>query len=353
MITDRRTRLKPILESTGGVHLTAYLTNRHDLIDLKRQIGAAAAMTEKHLCDVMSPEARRRLLDPLNALVHDARVFSGIRENIGLFRTETSFRMVSIPVPVDELSLVASSFHVKPLLKWLQDDREFLIAGLEGSVAHVYFGSNQTLSRAASLPLPLGARESAMVLDNWLRTQTRDCRPPLFLVGSEASDIHRALEYGEKFGRPIDLAFTEGSVPTIATLVRARLGLLAVQEDLRTLREFKLADQWNLTKKNIFEIGRAAVRGRVKKLMIADGLRIFGKLDARTGQLTVHPFELDHEDDDVLDDLAQTVLRRGGDVLVANRQIIPHGRPAVAIIENEPPRRAPRARSHQEERERA
>lgn len=353
MITDRRTRLKPILESTGGIHLSAYLTNRHDLIDLKRQIGAATDAAEGHLRDVMSAEDRRRLLEPLNALVHDARVFSGIRENIGLFRTASSFRMISIPVPVEELCVVASSFHVKPLLKWLQDDREFLIAGIDGAMAHLYFGSNQTLSRAARLPLPMGARESAMVLDNWLRSQMRDGRPPLFLVGSEASDIHRALQYTEKFGRPIDLAFTEGSVPTIAALVRARLGLLAVQEDLRTLREFKLAEQWNLIKKNIFEIGRAAVRGRVRKLMIADGLRIFGKLDARTGQLTLHPFELDHEDDDVLDDLAQTVLRHGGDVLVANRQVLPHGRPAVAIIETEPTRRSPWARPHHEERERA
>lgn len=38
MLTSKETSLKTLLESENGVHLTAYLVNRGDLIDLKSQL---------------------------------------------------------------------------------------------------------------------------------------------------------------------------------------------------------------------------------------------------------------------------------------------------------------------------
>ena len=38
MLTSKQTNLKPLLESKNGIHLTAYLVNRGDLIDLKSQL---------------------------------------------------------------------------------------------------------------------------------------------------------------------------------------------------------------------------------------------------------------------------------------------------------------------------
>lgn len=89
-----------------------------------------------------------------------------------------------------------------------------------------------------------------------------------------------------------------------------------------------------MAKKNIFQIAKAAVQGRIKKLIIADGINIFGKVDKKTGGLAIHPVDLDHEDDDILDDLAQTVLASGGEVVIAPREEIPKGRPILAIIEH-------------------
>jgi hypothetical protein len=44
---------------------------------------------------------------------------------------------------------------------------------------------------------------------------------------------------------------------------------------------------------------------------------------------------MDHEDDDILDDLAQMVLALGGDVVVARPEEIPKGRTVLAILNNE------------------
>lgn len=97
--------------------------------------------------------------------------------------------------------------------------------------------------------------------------------------------------------------------------------------------EFYQAEDLNLANKNIFQIAKAAIKGKVRKLIIADGIKIFGKIDKKSGELFIHPAHLNHEDDDILDDLAQEVLIQGGEVVVASREEIPKGRPILAILE--------------------
>ncbi len=90
-----------------------------------------------------------------------------------------------------------------------------------------------------------------------------------------------------------------------------------------------------MASKNIFQIARAVVRGQVRKLVIMEDISIFGKIDRKSGGLAIHPFDQDHEDDDILDDLAQMVLSQGGEVIVAPRDQIPKGRPILAILEDD------------------
>ena len=62
--------------------------------------------------------------------------------------------------------------------------------------------------------------------------------------------------------------------------------------------------------------------------MIGEDFNLFGKVDPKTGALTLHSSDLDHEDDCILDDLAQTVLAQGGKVIVAPQTQVPGGHPA-------------------------
>jgi hypothetical protein len=50
-----------------------------------------------------------------------------------------------------------------------------------------------------------------------------------------------------------------------------------------------------------------------------------------TGKLAINPFQLDHEDDDILDDLAQIVVLNGGKVIAIDKDKIPGKRVAIAI----------------------
>jgi len=100
------------------------------------------------------------------------------------------------------------------------------------------------------------------------------------------------------------------------------------------LIEFQGAEKLKQAQKNIFQIAKAAVKGRISKLFVTEGIQIFGKLDSRTGGVSINPDHMDHEDDDLLDDLAQTVLATGGEVIVLSKDQNLSGRPILAILKD-------------------
>ncbi len=102
----------------------------------------------------------------------------------------------------------------------------------------------------------------------------------------------------------------------------------------KNLKEMQIAEEMNLTNNNIFQICRAAIEDNVRKLFVADDINIFGILNRSSGFLTLHTDQKNHLDDDVLDDLAQEVLSRGGEVVLTARQNIPGGRHVLAILQS-------------------
>ncbi|MCB0422427.1 MAG: hypothetical protein KDD61_15615, partial [Bdellovibrionales bacterium] len=144
MFQPKELSLKTIIRSKGGVHLTSYLENRGSLVQLKKQIRQSIEVATEHLSSVMPEEELKRFLSPLNQLLQDSKILKSFTLNIGLFRTRDSFRMLGIPVDIDHICVVATSFHVKPLLRWIQTDKEFLLLGLEKGSASLYLGSQSS-----------------------------------------------------------------------------------------------------------------------------------------------------------------------------------------------------------------
>lgn len=359
MLTSKQTTLKPLLESENGVHLTAYLINRGDLIALKSQLKTVINESYEWLNTAMSIEERRRFLEPLDALLLDARIFKQMKGNIGLFRTFDSFRVLNIPVDVEQSCQVATSFHVKPLLRWLQTDREFLLLGMEKNSAHLYLGSQDSFKLVDSILFPEFFKEKQSLdgykslkesrqkkvkedetfawLNEWIKELTKATKPKLFVAGekSKVDGLYRHLQYANTAKAPISNSFGQHNVSDVCAEIRKILKEECKNALEKSLLEFKFAEEGNRTRKNIFQIAKAVVQGKVRKLIVTDELSIFGTIDKSTGGLVLHPFDLDHEDDCVLDDLAQMVLSQGGEVVIAKRDEIPNGRPILAILDDD------------------
>lgn len=333
MLTSKKSTLKPLLESENGIHLTAYLVNRGDLIDLKSQLKTVINESYEWLNSAMAMEERQRFLEPLDSLLHDARIFKEMKGNIGLFRTLDSFRVLNIPVDVEQSCQVATSFHVKPLLRWLQVDQEFLLLGVEKDSAHLYLGSQDSFKLVDSILFP----ETFAWLNQWIDELTKTTKPKLFVAGEKrkVDTLNRHLKYANLVKTPASNSFGQHNVGAICANIRKLLMDESKKALEKSLLEFRFAEAGNRTRKNIFQIARAVVQGKVRKLIVTDELSIFGKIDKKSGGLAIHPFDLDHEDDCILDDLAQMVLSQGGEVVIAKRDEIPKGRPILAILDDD------------------
>lgn len=359
MLTSKLRNLKPLIESKHGIHLTAYLVNRGDLSDLKSQLSDTINEAYEWINGVMSTEERKKFLEPLDSLLHDAEIFKQMKGNIGLFRNEDSFRVLNIPIPVERMCQVATSFHVKPLLRWLQGNQEFLLLGMEKHAAHLYIGCQESFKRVDSISFPQSFEtskfpkgkslanehslkqtieaESFSSLNGWIAGLTKNSQPKLFFAGEPLliQALNRNLKYKAAVKTPIANFFSPENASVFCQSLRKILREDSQRSLEKSLREFQFAEIKNRSSKNIFQISKAVVQGRVQKLIVTDELNIFGKIDQKSGELSLHPFDLDHEDDCILDDLAQMVLNQGGEVVVAKREQIPKGRPIIAILDDD------------------
>ena len=154
MITSKTETMKPLLESTSGVHLTAYIKNNGDLNDTKRQLKNAIEIADEYLVPVMNVKEIEKFFAPIQLLIKDEKRLKHFSKNLALFRTPTSFRVLNLPVEVESECIVADSFHIKPLLKWMQVDREFLLLGLDRGSATLYQGSMHTLKPIDTVLFP-------------------------------------------------------------------------------------------------------------------------------------------------------------------------------------------------------
>ena len=365
MLTEKRNTLSSLIESTGGVHLSAYLVYRGDTEDLRAQLAETLKIATENITPVMTRIDRSQFLKPLRALLEDTRVLETLRGNVGIFRTAQSFRVLHVPVPVEQACMVATTFHVKPLLRWIQSDRDFFLVGLDQETVHLYQGSQHTLklidtlslSREIAYDTSLSSKlnfwnsvsvksqeieEIVLWLEDKLALYSKKSKPKLFFAGKKKSiDILGfELSYGNIAKYPLTYTFSAKNLSKITAEIRTVLTKDAESYLERSFLEFKYANNLDLTETNIFEIAKAAIQGRVKKLMIAGEVNVFGKLNPTNGDLVLHEGDRDHEDDCLLDDLAQTVLAKGGNVIVASKEELPGGHSILAITEAVDPERS-------------
>jgi hypothetical protein len=357
---EKRDSVSALLESANQMHLTIYIENRGNIGHLRYQLKTCIKEAKEGIGSALNSSQRKAFLLPIEGLLEDNEVLKQLKGNIGIFRTRSSFRVLSLPVDVTRSCHVASTFHVKPLLRWMQWQSEFMLLGLEKGASHLYYGTQEFLRKVDTVFHPsrlvallekkdgLSFREQRELkeeaksnfawVSDWVCDSTPRADLNLYLAG-EADVVKHFLEsnhYKRTVRLPVAVSFSEDQLHRVVSRLRDLLRAETRKSLEHALLTFKVADEMKVAEDRINEIAKAAVQGRVRKLIIAENREIFGKLDPRTGRLSLHPFDLDHEDDDLLDDLAQRVLIMGGEVYLAKEEEIPRGNPIMAILDGDP-----------------
>ncbi len=297
----------------------------------------------------------RHLTDPFHKLSEDSFFWKNGRDGLAVFGGKSFFRVFKLQRPVCELAVVAPTFHTKPLVPILQTADRYQVLALTRKAFRLFEGNRDVLDEVHISP------EVSRSVAEAVREQPGEKHQGAISKGSGTS-VHfgaraRKDEIDidvEHFFRAVDRAILEHhSRPTGLPLLLASLGenqapfhsishnpfLLpggieinpeAISaEDLRErawkavepryvsrlaklVEEYGKASSKSQGSDDLTLIAEAAMAGRVATLLLEDNRQMPGRIDSASGQV-----RFDHPRvDDLLDDLTEVVLKKGGQVVV-------------------------------------
>jgi len=332
---------------------------------------------ETSLRQTYSAAETELFLKPFTDLSNDDSFGHQTWDGLAVLSGPGLFRVFRLQRPVDELTVVADSFHLKPLRRFLQSVANYQVLGLSRQKIQLFEGNRESLNEIEL------ASDVPQTISEALGSELTE---PFSSVTSQgrASGAMTSMHYGhggkkdevdgdaEKFFRAVDRAVLEHhSRPSGLPLILAALpehhdlfhqishnpflmakGLMInpdvlpidelrelawkvvepqYQARLTTLtEEFQEARSKEHGSDDLSLVAQAAVEGRVATLLIEADRQIAGQLNCETGQVEVA--DLSHPQvDDLLDDLGELVEKMGGKVLVMPADQMPSQTGLAAI----------------------
>jgi Bacterial archaeo-eukaryotic release factor family 3 len=322
--------------------------------------------------------AAQSLLEPFRALADDRDFWNFTQDGLAVFGAAGFFQAFRLQRSVPELAVAAESMHVKPLVRFVQSADRYQVLCLSRDDAKLYEGNRDALDPIELAPEIPRSNAEAM-------GEEATNKPARTVVsyggmaggekrvrGGQGSEKDVADLNAERFFRAVDRGVLEHhSRPSGLPLVLVSadenhelfrrvshnplLAAEGVKLDPASLSVDRLRDEvWKVVQPHylkrlaelvegfegarskflgsddVADIARAAVAGRVGTLLVDADKLVPGAIDHASGAVRFD--DLSHPKvDDLLDDLAELVLRKGGEVVVAPAGRMPTESGAAAI----------------------
>lgn len=315
--------------------------------------------------DVPRP-LREKLLEPLRDL--DTEAFWSVQNRgLAVFRSQDVAVYYRLPVALPTAAHVDRRFHTTALLPSLRAGTRYLLLTLAQHEVALYQGNLVELHRVHVAGLPssmaealgpewrqrlLGAHSQGhgplvfhghgepsadaktdvlrffRVVDEGLWPYLRESDLPLILAGVE--HYHALFRQASRYQHVL----RDGITGNVEHLSRRQLleRALPIAERLadasvgQAMAEYARHRDHGRATDDLRQIARAAVRGQVRRLILREGAAVRGSIDLDTGALRTDGAE------DALEQLAEQVLLRGGDLLAAPGDRMPEAVDVVATL---------------------
>jgi len=356
---------------------TSYPDTQQDRIRYRNLVDQAEAGVREHLTPAQSTPLLQKFREP----AADDAFWAHRRSGLAVHGSPDAFHVFELNRPVPERCIVAGSFHLKPLLRIAQSADRFHVLCLQREEVRLYEGNRDglTLIRPAGVPWTINEAlggESSIQAKNQApapknedqkgksgeatRQNPRGAQPG---PGHAAKGDDAKLD-SERFFRVVDRAVWEhvsrdsglplviAALPEHQSMFRALThnqrvvpqgveknpGAMSVEE-LRDaawkcvepvyltrlqqyVEDFNTAKARQQASGELNAVAKAAHEGRVGVLLVEAERTVPGRLDPNTGDVWQAP-ENANDVDDLLDDVAETVLRTKGTVVVVPRDRMP------------------------------
>jgi len=334
------------------------------------RFGNLVKALEESLLQQIPKEEVRPLLEPFTDLAEDREFWNHTLDGLAVLGAKGIFRVYKLHRPIDEMVVVADSFHTKPLLRILQSTDRYHVLGLNRREVKLFEGNRDALDEIQL------HQDVPRMLTDALGEELTD--PHLTVAsyggaGGSKSPAHHG--HGgknaevdidaERFFRVIDRGILKHhSQPSSLPLILAALpehhhmfheisanpflvdesidvhpDALSSIEELRErawklmeprylarldalAEDFGNAKSKGLGDDDIEQVARAVVSGRVATLLIEAHLEIPGRINTATGDIEFGDLS-DPEIDDLLDDLGMLALKKGGEVVIVPTERMP------------------------------
>ena len=313
----------------------------------------------------------RSLLLPFEELVQNHDFWNHTLDGLAIFAAPDRFRVYKIPRPVRELAMVAESFHVKPLIRFLQTADCYQVLGVSREKINLFEGNRDALNEVelhSAVPrIPSEAPGGAAKEFHISAWASSAGAPGVHFSKGSKSDIDdndatrflRAVDRAvlEHHSRPTQLPLILAALPENQSFFRGitrnpflvpdevtvhpdALTIDALRERAWAVMEphyrtrlaglvemFGTAHSKELGDDDLESVAASAVAARVGTLLTEADRHIPGRIDLETGEIVLGGSTAD----DVLDDIAELVLKNGGQVVILPNEQMPT-RTGVAAI---------------------
>ncbi len=333
---------------------------------------------EESLLQEYSTIETKQLLEPFETLSNDTQFWNHAERGLAVLGSAELFKVIRLQNPVEELAVVADSFHTKPLRKYLQSVDRYQVLGLSLHDIRFFEGNRHSLSEVAlSADLPKTIEEA---LGEEL-TDKHSTVASYGGVGGGSSNMHHghgarkdeldidaerffrviAGVIDERFSKPSGLPLILAALPehhhlfhevnknplllpkgiainpkSVSINELAKMAWEVMEPDYFLRLEnlaarFSQAQANGTGSDNLEEVVRAASAGRVDTLLIEADRIIPGKIiNSDTGEIQTS--DLQHpETDDLLDDIGELVTMTGGNVALIPQDKMPSTTGLAAI----------------------
>jgi hypothetical protein len=321
-------------------------------------------------------------LERFEELARDDHFWNHRTDGLAILSSSERFQIFELQRDVPELVVVADSFHTKPLLRALQSADRYQVLALNRQEATLYEGNRYALDPVELTDVPstiieaLGDEltEPHLTVASYGKgsgaPRAPHGQPRMYHGhGSKKDEVEidivrffRAIDRGileyhsRPSGLPLMLAalpeyhapFREVShnpfliaqgievSPEALTQDQLRDRAWQTMEPMYLERLAELTDRYQLAQSQALGsddltcVAQATSMGRVKTLLVEADRQIPGRVNVATGR--IEQDDLNHpEIDDVLDDLAESVMRMEGEVVVLPAEIMPSSTGLAAI----------------------